>query len=320
MIRNDHIRKIDREYDKIVVSISGGKDSVGCLIFADQHFDKCKIEALWVDLEWDHPEIYPYMIWLIWKFDIKLNIIKIPTPLKKIAPSLGYLAHKHRWCGPEGKFMAITNFFDSLPKQRLISFEGTRRAESRARSTRNYFSDASESFTSYPTYRPVLEMSNISICNYCAKNGFPLLPLYRTNDRVGCYMCPEQNLQGWAVLRQFYPNLFQKFLKFLKLSMYHADWKEKYASDMITKIFKHTITNDNFKVPYTAGFTNDSIIEKDTGILFKDVRDDPDYTFERALQQCDLPIDVNFFKPPSPDRHRDWIRFYEESVAEGDKI
>ena len=297
VFRQDHIRKINDEYDKIFVSTSGGKDSIACLIYAAQHYDADKVEAVWVDVGWDFPTLYPYLIWITNKFDIKLNVLEVPTPFEVLTASLGFLAYKNTWCGPEAKFITIEAYFNSLPKGDYISFEGSRRAESIRRSGRPYFSDASESFTNYPTYRPVLEMSNRDVCNYCVSNGCPLLPGYRVNDRSGCYLCPNQTLQGWAILRTKHPNLFDRVVRLVKLGMYNERYRLNYAKGFLKRMIKYKLTKDTFIPPYTAGYTNDYIIEQATGISFGDIADNPDYTFKHALEDCDLSIDVNFFKP-----------------------
>lgn len=318
--RKDHVRRIDREYDKIFVSTSGGKDSIACLIYARQHYPKDKVEAVWVNVGWDFPSLYPYMIWIADKLDIKLNMVNVPTPFPIIAAALGFLAYKNTWCGPEAKFISIESFFDQLPKGDYISFEGSRRAESNRRSGRPWFSSASESFVKYPTYRPVLEMSDREVCNYCVGNTCPLLPGYRVNDRSGCYLCPNQTLQGWAVLRMQHPNLFAKTVKLVKIGMYNQNYKENYAKDFLIRITKHKFSRETFTPPYTAGYTNDHVIEQATGIKFSNIADDPNYTFTQAIEECNLSIDLNVYIPPIPDRHKEWIEYYNKNVSESDKI
>ena len=299
------IKRIQKEYDKIFVSFSGGKDSVASLIFALQNFDKDKIEALWVDVGYDFPELYPYILFYINKADVKLNVLKIPTPLDQLAQVFGNLSHRTRWCGPEGKFISISHFFDNLPKSKsYISFEGTRWDESRAREGRAYFSDETESFVSNPTFRPVLDFSNRHVCNYCLQNGYPLISSYSFFDRSGCYICPENTLSGWGLLRALYPNLFKKHIQFLKCAAKNEKWKKYYAKHDIERITKQTITGRTFTPPYTAGYVIPSLIEKEIGIKVAEIRDNPNYTFEDAIGQSNISIDYNIIKTPQPDRHK----------------
>ena len=307
------IKKIRNDYDKIYVSFSGGKDSVASLLFALQNFDKSKIEALWVDVGYDFPELYPYIIYAIHKAGVKLNVLKIPTPLDQLAQIFGNLSHRTRWCGPEGKFISISHFFDNLPKNKhYISFEGTRWDESRAREGRAYFSDETESFVSNPTFRPVLDFSNRHVCNYCMQNGYPLISSYKFFDRSGCYICPENTLQGWAILRAIYPNLFKNHIKFLKCAARNENWKKFYAKHDIERITKVTVTKETFEPPYTAGYAIPAMVEKETGIETNKIRDDPSYTFELAIEQSNISIDHKIYNTPQPDRHKELLSKLEE--------
>jgi 3'-phosphoadenosine 5'-phosphosulfate sulfotransferase (PAPS reductase)/FAD synthetase len=299
------IKRIQKNYDKIFVSFSGGKDSVASLLFALENFDRNKIEALWVDVDYDFPELYPYIIYVLHKANIKLHILKIPTPLEQLAQAFGNLSHRTRWCGPEGKFISISYFFDNLPQNKqYISFEGTRWAESRAREGRAYFSDETESFVSNPTFRPVLDFSDRHVCNYCMQQGYPLHPTYNFFDRSGCYICPENTIYGWGILRAVYPNLFKKHIQFLKYAARNVNWKRFYAKDDIKRITKQTVIKETFVPPYTAGYVMPGAIEKETRIKFEDIRDDPSYTFERAVEDSNISIDHKIIETPQPERHK----------------
>ena len=303
------IKRIQNEYDKIYVSYSGGKDSVASLLFALEHFDRNKIEALWVDVGYDFPELYPYIISTIHKADVKLNVLKIPTPLNQLAQIFGNLSHRTRWCGPEGKFISISHFFDTLSKnKRYISFEGTRWDESRAREGRSFFSDETESFVSNPTFRPVLDFSNQHVCNYCMQNNYSLITSYRFFDRSGCYICPENTLGGWGVLRAIYPNLFRNHIKFLKCASKNENWRRYYAKHDIERITKQRVTKETFIPPYTAGYVIPAMTEKETGIKTVEIRDNPDYTFEQALEESNIDIDHKIIDTPQPDRHKELLR------------
>lgn len=46
---------------KIIVSFSGGKDSQACLIQAANKYGADKIEAVFCDTGWEHPDTYQHI-------------------------------------------------------------------------------------------------------------------------------------------------------------------------------------------------------------------------------------------------------------------
>lgn len=46
---------------KIIVSFSGGKDSQACLIQAANKYGVDKIEAVFCDTGWEHPDTYQHI-------------------------------------------------------------------------------------------------------------------------------------------------------------------------------------------------------------------------------------------------------------------
>lgn len=303
------IEQIESEYDKIYVSFSGGKDSLASLLFTMKNFKNIPYEILWVDVDYDFPELYPYIIYTAAKSKVKLNVLDLPTPLNKLAPAFGGLSHKSRWCGTEGKFLTIRNFFENVVEEgNYISFEGTRWAESRARASRTIFSPPEESFVHNATFRPVIDFEDREVCNYSLENGYSLNSTYLFFSRTGCYICPEANLQDFGTVRLFYPNLWKKFMNFLGQCSKDKIWQTKYARDDIRRYFKVKLTRENFEAPYTAGYVLITPMEKVTGIKIEDIRDDPNYTFRDAVEQTKAKFKYKIHVPEQTDRHKDIIK------------
>jgi phosphoadenosine phosphosulfate reductase len=308
--KTEWIERIESEYDKIYVSYSGGKDSLASLLFTMDNFKNIPYEILWVDVNYDFPELFPYIIYTGAVTGVKINILEIPTSLEKLAPALGGLSHKSRWCGPDGKFLTIRNFFtNEVSKGNYISFEGTRWAESRARASRPIYSPPEESFVGNATFRPVIDFGDREVCNYSLQHGFSLNTTYRFFERTGCYICPEANLQDFGILRALYPNLWKKFMLFLGQCSRNVNWKKKYAKGDFERYFKININKDNFEPPYTAGYVLKDKIDRVVGFDVDTIRDNPNYTFRDALEQTKAKFKYKIIKPPEPEEHTNLIRY-----------
>jgi 3'-phosphoadenosine 5'-phosphosulfate sulfotransferase (PAPS reductase)/FAD synthetase len=287
MKREELIKYIDNTFDKIYISFSGGKDSLGTLLFALQHFDNSKIEAIHMDLGYNNPETYPYLFYVFSKADIKLHITYPPQTFDELAPILGAPSHAKRWCTNQCKLQGMTNYFAN--KTNIVSFEGTRRCESVTRALRPYFSDAHTSYTKQPTFRPILMMSDYQLAKYCIAQDYFFNPLYTYLSRCGCYLCFEQGVRDWAMLRTFYPQLFKQTINFLKLCSKNTNWKKLYLRPIVEKMFRYDL-KDGYPPRFFADYVSVDAIKKTTGIDTNDIRDNPQYSFADAMEASEVTI------------------------------
>lgn len=68
--------KKERNQMKIIVSFSGGKDSQACLIQAANKYGADKIEAVFCDTGWEHPDTYKHIQDVCQLLGVKLTIIR----------------------------------------------------------------------------------------------------------------------------------------------------------------------------------------------------------------------------------------------------
>lgn len=61
---------------KIIVSFSGGKDSQACLIQAANKYGVDKIEAVFCDTGWEHPDTYQHISNVCKQLDVRLIILR----------------------------------------------------------------------------------------------------------------------------------------------------------------------------------------------------------------------------------------------------
>lgn len=61
---------------KIIVSFSGGKDSQACLIQATKQYGADKIEAVFCDTGWEHPDTYQHITDTCSQMGVKLTTLK----------------------------------------------------------------------------------------------------------------------------------------------------------------------------------------------------------------------------------------------------
>ena len=61
---------------KIIVSFSGGKDSQACLIQAAKRYGTDKIEAVFCDTGWEHPDTYQHITDTCSQMGVKLTTLK----------------------------------------------------------------------------------------------------------------------------------------------------------------------------------------------------------------------------------------------------
>jgi 3'-phosphoadenosine 5'-phosphosulfate sulfotransferase (PAPS reductase)/FAD synthetase len=194
---------------KIVVSMSGGKDSTAmCLNLLEQGYSPEDFTRVFIDTGWEDSSTYEYLRYLEKKVG-KIQRLKAEIPIreedrsqvKKIEDMLGFpsamvrLIYKNRmfpsgarkWCTPLLKIEPLKEFFTNLD-QDAVNLVGIRREESprRASYTEWEYSDTFECYT----HRPLINWTEKQVIDIHTRNQVEPNNLYLKGfSRVGCYPC-----------------------------------------------------------------------------------------------------------------------------------
>lgn len=118
---------------KIIVSFSGGKDSQACLIQAAQKYGTDRIEAVFCDTGWEHPDTYTHIHDVCKQMYVKLTILKSKYNFVSLAEyKKRFPSTKTRFCTEELKIKPMIDYVLSLNDSCII-IQGIRSGESEAR-------------------------------------------------------------------------------------------------------------------------------------------------------------------------------------------
>ena len=205
---------------KIIVTFSGGKDSLAALLWTREHLAKDFI-TVFCDTGWEHPLTYEYIEEIRQKLGLDLVILRS----KKYDGMVDLAGKKKRWpstrvrfCTDELKNKPVIDFLLDEVQDDFIVIQGIRAAESASRAQMQaqctYFKYYTQPYGTdkkgkpkYHTYRrkeilsfvehhaadvmrPVFDWSGQQVIDYILSRGLKPNPLYRMGyKRVGCYPC-----------------------------------------------------------------------------------------------------------------------------------
>lgn len=208
---------------KIIVSFSGGKDSQACLIQATNKYGADKIEAVFCDTGWEHPETYQHISDVCKQLDVKLVVLRSKKYTDFVDMSIKrsrFPSSQRRFCTSELKIKPMIDYILSLTEPCVI-IQGIRAKESEERAKLpyecNYFGEYYERIKKNrkgkivevwkqdyrrkdvlkwcehydaSVSRPIFQWSAQEVINHILSAGQKPNPLYsRGFSRVGCYPC-----------------------------------------------------------------------------------------------------------------------------------
>jgi 3'-phosphoadenosine 5'-phosphosulfate sulfotransferase (PAPS reductase)/FAD synthetase len=191
---------------KVVVPVSGGKDSQACLKLASQNYRPEEIRALFCDTQFEHPLTYAHVE--------KLRNLYGPIQIDRVCSgSVEEQVLKHgrfpgggaRFCTEELKIWPSKRYYWALALTQKAGFEvwyGMRFEESAERKQRYAGKICDELYAphevmeKYPKYLQRMGvMFRLSVLHYSEKDIFDFIypdwnPLYDEDfDRIGCFPC-----------------------------------------------------------------------------------------------------------------------------------
>lgn len=189
---------------KIIVPISGGKDSQACLKLALQDCDRSEVLGVFCDTQFEHPLTYAHIDNMREMYGVKIERITAGSVEEKVLKYNRFPGGGARHCTEELKITPSRKFYKELA-QKQGGFEvwcGMRAGESSARKKR--YSDKIDTelyapndvLKKYPKYLHKMGvMFRLPILSWEASDVFEFLngeenPLYAKGfDRVGCFPC-----------------------------------------------------------------------------------------------------------------------------------
>lgn len=190
---------------KIVVPVSGGKDSQACLKMAVSEVGSEFVIGLFCDTQFEHPETYKHVERLKAIYDVDIVTVTAGSVDEKVLREGNFPGGKARFCTNELKIIPSKNFYRDLAKDQggFIVYYGMRLGESNERAARYKNKISQEIYdpheimpSNYPKYlakmgvyfkMPILEWSEKEVLDYIGQDRNPLYNLGMT--RVGCFPC-----------------------------------------------------------------------------------------------------------------------------------
>jgi 3'-phosphoadenosine 5'-phosphosulfate sulfotransferase (PAPS reductase)/FAD synthetase len=190
---------------KIVVPISGGKDSQACLKLALELYDKSEVIGLFCDTQFEHPLTYQHIENMRKLYGVKIETITAGSVPEQVLKNRRFPGGGARFCTDRLKIRPSRDFYKNfaLKNGGFEVWYGMRSDESEQREKRyskivnDELYPPNDVLRSYPKYLnkklgvwfklPIIDWSTNEIFDYLdgAEN-----PLYaKGSKRVGCFPC-----------------------------------------------------------------------------------------------------------------------------------
>lgn len=190
---------------KVVVPISGGKDSQACLKLALQEYDKSEVIGLFCDTQFEHPLTYIHIENMRNMYGVKIERITAGSVPEKVLKYNRFPGGGARHCTDELKIVPSKKYYKALAETQggFQVWCGMRSGESSERKKRYAEKINTELYaphdvfvSSYPKYLnklgvwfrlPVLDWTTDDVFDFLGGEESPLYSL--GSDRVGCFPC-----------------------------------------------------------------------------------------------------------------------------------
>jgi len=190
---------------KVVVPVSGGKDSQACLKLALREYAPSEIRGLFCDTRFEHPLTYLHVCSFIERYGIKIDYVSEGGVIEKCRKYGRFPSGTARHCTDELKIRPTRKYLKALAEKQggFEVWYGMRLDESSDRATRYSGKISTELYAphevlprKYPKYLhkmgvsfrlPVLELTTEQVLDICDGEQHPLYA--EGFDRIGCFPC-----------------------------------------------------------------------------------------------------------------------------------
>ena len=220
---SEFVRASAAKYDEenLVISFSGGKDSTVTADVVTKALSNPSLVHVFGDTTLEFPSTreyaeryrrnHPQAIFQIARND--------EQNFKSVCDDIGPPARMMRWCCSMFKTGPITRVLNNFyQNQQILTFYGIRKVESVSRSKYNRIEDDAESvkIQKQTVASPIFFWRDIDIWLYILAEDVDFNEAYRWGyDRVGCWLCPNNNQRAQFLSRIYLPEQSKEWRAFL---------------------------------------------------------------------------------------------------------
>ncbi len=256
------IKKIYQKYSsarKIVVSYSGGKDSLVVLSLALDVL-RDNFYTIFNDTTLELPDTYVNVHEVENRLGIEIHWARAETDFKTIINILYPPSRDFRYCCKMLKLAPISKLLKKLAPTGSVSIVGQRKFESSLRARLPRIAP-SKWVANTIVAAPIDDWTSLHVWLYIFKHNLPYNIAYEKGfDRIGCWACPANELAELYLARYWYTELYEwlnetltKVKNELALPEYWLKvglwrWREKYPGD-VRKYIERTykVNEDSIK-------------------------------------------------------------------------
>ncbi|MEM1632129.1 MAG: phosphoadenosine phosphosulfate reductase family protein [Thermofilum sp.] len=211
------VQELSSKYRRpVVVSFSGGKDSLATLNIAVKALGPEKVTVLFNDTGIEFPETIEYVYRVADALGVELLVASAGDSFWRAVEVFGPPARDYRWCCKVTKLAPIARVLKEKFPGGVLSLVGQRKYESAARALsprvwRNVW------LPNVVAASPIHEWSALAVWFYIYRERLPINKLYFMGfDRLGCWLCPAIELGELDILERWKPGLSQKWKRYLE--------------------------------------------------------------------------------------------------------
>lgn len=205
------------KYAQPYVLFSGGKDSLVSLDIVREASEEVgkKVRAVHVDTTISLPDNLSYVEKVCKLLKVELIIVRPEKSYEELAIKKGFPTVGRRWCCYELKVKPLKNFFSKQHELSVI-FDGVRANESPRR--KEYSRLSYHKLLRHVVFHPILHWTELDVSDYIVRHSLPVNPIYHKGfRRASDCLCPAfKSLKDFLLLRQHYPELFNKLMELEK--------------------------------------------------------------------------------------------------------
>ncbi|MCD6301472.1 MAG: phosphoadenosine phosphosulfate reductase family protein, partial [Staphylothermus sp.] len=210
MISKNFLKSLGKP-DIVLVSFSGGKDSLVVLHMVREYYGPEIVRGIYVDTGVDFPTTREYVEKISEYLDVKIDIVR--ADIDKLINIRKLPTKENRWCTLR-KTRAFKKKLEEYKRKydKVLVIVGDRDAESEARARKPPVRRRGK----YLEAAPIKQWSTALVQLYILNYGLPNNPLYGLGFyRLGCYICPAlTSLERIVMNEKLYKEL--KNLKWFK--------------------------------------------------------------------------------------------------------